>query len=98
MSANRFSTSSYTFPAFQIHTPVSTATTPKAKGRLKALAMNPMSAGPPKKAAMAKVFIVAKPAPLAMPGTRAAAAYKMGAPNDTPAPTNAKPVSTATGC
>ena len=38
-----------------------------------------------------KVFMVANPAPLAMPGTRAALPYKMGAPQETPAPTKPKP-------
>lgn len=62
-----------------------------AKERLYALEMRPINAGPAKKPAKLKVFIVANPAPLAMPGTRAALPYKIGAPHDTPAPTKPKP-------
>ncbi len=62
-----------------------------AKERLYALEIRPINAGPTKNPAKLNVFIAANPAPLAMPGTRAALPYKMGAPHETPAPTNPKP-------
>lgn len=67
------------------------ATIPMAKDKLRAFESIPMRAGPAKKPARLNEFMVASPAPLAMPGTRAALPYKIGAPHDTPAPTNPKP-------
>lgn len=72
------------------------AMTPRAVGRLVASEMNPMSTGPNKKPPMAKVFMVASPAPLAKPGMRAALPYMIGAPQETPAPTQANPMMVGT--
>ena len=68
------------------------ATNETAKGRLTLLEMKPIMTGPAKKPTMLNVFIVAKPAPFAMLGTRAALPYNIGAAQDTPAPTKAKPI------
>lgn len=68
-----------------------TATNIKAIRRSKALAINPISTGPTRNAAIPKVFIVAKPAPGGRPGTLAAAAKSIGDATETPKPVNINP-------
>ena len=63
-----------------------TATHINAIRRSNAFAINPISTGPTRKAAMPKVFIVAKPAPAGRPGTLAAAAKRIGEATETPSP------------
>ncbi len=72
-------------------TKASKATNDTAKGKWILFETNPIKTGPAKKPNILKVFIVAKPAPFAIPGTLAALPYKIGAPHETPAPTIEKP-------